>query len=125
MSATSKRTPVRKKPAANRGRRTEIQTPDSNAETPIRFRKSEQPVRSTVGAGEVKAALDETVWRVINEISPGYQSIPHARLNSDEIAYVLMLAMMTGHEGESPRRGLKIGNHEYAMRDVPECRSCR
>jgi hypothetical protein len=112
-----RKTPVKKKGA----RRTEIQTPDLNAEPLLPVRESSETVRSTVGAGEIKRMVNVTVWRVMNEIYPGFENIPDARLNSDEFAYVLMLAMLLGYEEQYPRKGLRIKRHEFGSA-IPLCR---
>jgi hypothetical protein len=120
--------PVKKKKPTPRnigGRRTKIQTPDFNAEIPIPVRQAEATTHTTVGAGELKGVVNETVWRIINEISPDFEAATDARLNSDEIGYLIVLSMVLGNPEESPRRGLKIRNHEYADGDTPFCRTHR
>ena len=115
-----KKTPVKKG-----GRRTKIETPDSNAEPDIDIVQTSSVVRSRVSAGELKPTLDETVWRVVTEISPDFETTKDAKLNSDEFAYIMMLFMLTGDPEHSPRRGMTIRNHEFTSEEMRLCQECR
>lgn len=115
---------VKKKAPKSRGRRTQIQTPDLNAEPEFETRKQNTIVRSNVRAGEIKPLLEETVWRVLNEISPELENTEGAELNSNEFAYIMMLTMLVGYDGQHPRRGLSIRNHDFT-RETPLCRAHR
>lgn len=117
LNAVKKKTPG--------GRRTEIQTPNSNAEVKAEIREATEVVRSSVSAGEIKPCVEDTVWRVVNEISPELESEDNAQMNSNEVAYIIVLHMVLGSPGDNPRRGLKIRNHEYPVGEVPLCREHR
>ena len=120
------KTPIKKKTPAKKvgGRRTTIETPDLNAEVEVEVRKQNTIVRSNIRAGEIKPLLEETVWRVLNEISPDLENTNGAQLNSDEFAYIMMLTMLVGYDGQHPRRGMVIRNHDYG-RETPLCRTHR
>lgn len=115
-----KKTPVKKG-----GRRTKIETPDENAEPDIPVVQASSVVRSRVSAGELKPTLDETVWRVVTEITPDFETTKDAKLNSDEFAYIIMLMMLTGVSEQQPRRGMTIRNHEFTSEEMPLCREHR
>jgi hypothetical protein len=87
------RKPVKKK----RGRRTEIQdATKENAEPVIHRVKTHRSTDYDVSVSDLRTIMDETVWRVLREINPGIPENDYARINSDELSYVLMLTMICG-----------------------------
>lgn len=98
------KTHVRKK----KGRRTEIQDgPKLNAEPVIHHGKTSRTTDYDVSITDLRSIMDETIWRVLREINPSIPETQHARINSDELSYVLMLSMVCG-AGLDGQSGLKI-----------------
>jgi hypothetical protein len=86
------------------------QTPEnSNAKPKIKAAPQTTTIQTNVPGAEIKSVMYETVWRVRNEILPDFPQTEHARLNSDEFAYCLMLTMVLGAGIDShERKGMHI-----------------
>lgn len=115
----------KKKPVKKKGRRTKIETPIPNAEPDVKMVKTQGALRSTVSAGEIRSVIQDTMWRVLTEITPDLENASGGKMNSDESAYVMSLDLMLGWSGQNPRRGQKIREHEYTSKETPLCRECR
>jgi hypothetical protein len=72
-----------------------------------------------VPASEMKAVMDETVWRVLREINPEISDDRHHRLNSDELSRIIRIHMYVGSDAYEPRASLRI--KETPMDEPPLC----
>ena len=73
----------------------------------------------TVPGAEMKAVMDETVWRVLREIDPEIPDDFLHRVNSDELSYIILLHMYCGSDAYFPRASLRV--KEARMDDPPLC----